>query len=60
MEKISRLAGWFLEVLILVKLKRRFSEVLILEGLGAGKRRLIRMCPARIQKCSTNYTCMSM
>jgi hypothetical protein len=60
MEKISRLSGQFLEVLILVKLKRHFSEVLILEELRPGKLRLIRMCSACIQKYSTKYTCMSM
>jgi hypothetical protein len=59
MEKISRLAGQFLEVLILVKLKRHFSEVLILGELRAGELRWIWMCSACIQNCSTNYTCMS-
>jgi hypothetical protein len=34
--------------------------VLILEGLGAGKQRLIRLCSACIQNYSTTYTLVSM
>jgi hypothetical protein len=50
----------FLEVLILVGLGFRFSEVLILEDLEPGKRRFAMMCSAYMNEHSTNYTSMSM
>jgi hypothetical protein len=49
-----------LEVLILEKIKRDFSEVLILQGLGAGNLRRAAVRFGNTQEDSTKYTVVSM
>jgi hypothetical protein len=60
MEEFARFTGYSLEVLILEKIKRDFSEVLILQGLGAGNLRRAAVRFGNTQEDSTKYTVVSM